>query len=153
LFPKPSSLLHREDKGDDDKVKIKIDKKEKEKGKGKGKGKGKVHPALRALWVFFFSALLHGAWNWVAYGAANLRAELTFFLINFAVCYVETMVGKMFRSQQDGSNVSAADRKSLPPPSLGRRLLGYLWVYGVFFILTPAWQWSMAWIRYGHMVL
>lgn len=105
-----------------------------------------IHLALRAMWVLFFSALFHAACSRAQVGTANLGAEMRFFLTNFAVCYVETLAGMVSRRCH-----GSAAKKS--PPSFKRRILGHLWVYSIFFVIIPAWPWSLAWVRGGQAVV
>ncbi|KAK3338685.1 membrane bound O-acyl transferase family-domain-containing protein, partial [Lasiosphaeria hispida] len=53
--------------------------------------KNTIHPALRALWVFFFSAVFHAAANCAQFGRPNMAKEMKFFMANFAVCHAETV--------------------------------------------------------------
>jgi hypothetical protein len=33
-----------------------------------------------------------------------------------------------------------------------KRMVGYLWVYTVFFCIAPAWQWSQAWALFERLL-
>lgn len=104
-----------------------------------------LHPAARALWVFIFSALYHAVANRMLRGRANLGQELRFFLINFALCYLETLVTKVKKAV-------VGQQKCLATPGIWARFLGYIWVYGVFFSVVPAWQWSQPWGRFWWLL-
>ncbi|KAK0719124.1 membrane bound O-acyl transferase family-domain-containing protein [Lasiosphaeris hirsuta] len=100
--------------------------------------KDTVHPALRALWVFLFSVVFHAAANCAQFGRPDITKEMKFFMANFAVCYAETVAGRVWRGLWGGKRVKSQ-------PGLLRRMLGYVWVYLVFFMLYPTWQWHVAW--------
>ncbi|KAK1751486.1 membrane bound O-acyl transferase family-domain-containing protein [Echria macrotheca] len=86
--------------------------------------------ALRAAGIFAFSAVCHAIVNWIMVYRSNIWQELRFFLVNFAVCMLETQVG-MGKAECGKGAVG-----------WGRRLLGYVWVCAVFFTLAPTWQYS-----------
>ncbi|KAK0624119.1 hypothetical protein B0T14DRAFT_517546 [Immersiella caudata] len=91
--------------------------------------------ALRACWVFSFSALCHAAANWIVVGRANAAQELRFFFVNFLVCWVETRLS---------SGVAGMDSAHTSGWAPGLRCaLGYSRVFLVFFVFAPAWQWSL----------
>ena len=64
--------------------------------KNKNMAKKKKSPALRAFQIFLFSALYHSLANLILRGHANLYHELRFFLVNFLLCYLETLASKFF---------------------------------------------------------
>jgi len=105
----------------------------------------KMHPALRALWIFAFSAGYHALANIVIYGRSNLREELRFFLANFALCYIETLFLKVKASVLQEGAVKTS-------PRMWERMLGYLWVSGVFFAICPAWRWSISWRHFQQLL-
>ncbi|KAE9365915.1 hypothetical protein N431DRAFT_487799 [Stipitochalara longipes BDJ] len=86
---------------------------------------------IRALWIFLLSAICHAVVNWVTMRRSNIRQETQFFLSNYIICVGET----------------AAARSFTPKPFLDggvlMRFVGYTWVFGVFFCLVPAWQYSL----------
>jgi hypothetical protein len=93
--------------------------------------------AFRALWMFLCSAMCHAIVNWVALRRTNIRQEMKFFLSNYALCLVETILGRIF----GGVMVLKG--------SILKRLLGYSWVMFVFFTIVPAWQYSLVYPAEG----
>lgn len=91
-----------------------------------------IKKALRAFWIFTMSALCHAVMNWIMIGQGNTMQELKFFLSNFALCLVETIIEKSFVKSL---------LKSIG--CFGSHLLGYTWVCFIFFCLVPGWQYSM----------
>ena len=66
---------------------------------------------------------------------------MKFFMANFGVCWVETVVGRACRGRTRMEGKS--DRRK--GPGLMRRVVGYVWVYLVFFVLGPGWRWDLVW--------
>jgi hypothetical protein len=93
---------------------------------------GSVRKAIRAFWIFFLSAVCHATVNWLTMARWNLVQELRFFLSNYALCLLETIAGRRMRhrARQLGNTYSW-------------RLLGCIWVLGIFFFIVPAWQYSL----------
>ena len=116
-----------------------------DKGERKGaekQDKRGPNPAVRALWVFVFSAFYHAAANWAEHRKANVVPELKFFLANFAVCFAETIVQKaVVRPRATNPKTSSPGMFMF----ILTRLAGYIWVYLVFFVLVPGWKWPMVW--------
>lgn len=93
-----------------------------------------LHKAARALWMFLVSATCHATINWIVLGKSNAGEEFRFFLCNYAVCTVESILG-----------VEVGRRLQLKDSPI-TRLLGYFWVLGVLFCLVPSWQYSLVYI-------
>jgi hypothetical protein len=88
---------------------------------------------VRALWIFCMSAACHAASNWVMMGRASVVGEFRFFLSNFLICLVETMVEwGLF-----------AEGSCLLQAGAPKRLFGYIWTMLVIFSVAPAWQFSI----------
>ncbi|KAB5515544.1 hypothetical protein GE09DRAFT_1066803 [Coniochaeta sp. 2T2.1] len=85
---------------------------------------------LRAFFVFLYSAIGHAAGNWVMMGHANFVPVARFFLLNYAIWALETVVQRA----AVGTKVEAYLSRIRP--------LGYLWVLAILFALAPAWQYS-----------
>lgn len=85
---------------------------------------------LRAFWMFSLSAIFHSIINWITIRRLNATEEFRFFLCNFAVCFVETMMEHLFKSQLRRRR------------SWNGKLFGYIWVFSVFFCIAPSWQYS-----------
>ncbi|KAL8340953.1 hypothetical protein RB601_006857 [Gaeumannomyces tritici] len=103
-----------------------------------GCGSGVVAMAdkmLAAGWIFFSSSLCHAATGWVLTGRSHAFEQARFFLLNWALCLLETVAGRFFFSGAGGR------RRGAPVPAW-RRMLGYVWVLGIFFALAPGWQYS-----------
>ncbi|KAK4237974.1 hypothetical protein C8A03DRAFT_44210 [Achaetomium macrosporum] len=94
-----------------------------------------ISRALRALWMFTLSAILHAVSNWILTRRANIAQELRFFLSNYVVCLVETVV--------EGKSARGTVALQCPHASVGTRVLGYIWVASVVFCLVPAWQYPL----------
>lgn len=92
-----------------------------------------IRNALRSLWIFLFSACCHAAVSWVRFRTNSLRRELRFFLSNYAICLMETILRWMV-----GVNTIKGGGWFIR-----KRLLGCLWVFIVFFCLVPAWQYPV----------
>lgn len=88
--------------------------------------------ALRALWVFLLSAAGHALVNWVMYRRGYAASEFSFFVLNWAVCLCEHVLGV------DGGRMSG--RLASKPPSTTRRIAGLFSVWLFFFCTVPAWQ-------------
>ncbi|KAK8023579.1 hypothetical protein PG993_011645 [Apiospora rasikravindrae] len=87
-----------------------------------------VGGAFGSFWVFTLSAWSHAVANSILYGQHFLMSELRFFLLNWAVCSVETIAGRTLVARKTfGRGVVAKG-------------LGYGWVFTVFFCIVPAWQ-------------
>ncbi|KAM7182551.1 hypothetical protein V8F33_014227, partial [Rhypophila sp. PSN 637] len=97
-------------------------------------------PLLRGLCMFAMSAVLHMAADWVVVGTLNAKADLFFFLGNYAVCVAETVVGAWWRGRD-------ARRPGCPSSSRAWgwlcRVVGYAWVVCVLVSLTPGWQYPL----------
>ncbi|KLU88304.1 hypothetical protein MAPG_07291 [Magnaporthiopsis poae ATCC 64411] len=92
---------------------------------------------LAAGWIFFSSSLCHAATGWVLTGRSHAYEQARFFLLNWVLCLLETVAGQCFLAK-------GRRRVGAPAPAVPgwRRVLGYVWVLGVFFALTPGWQYS-----------
>ncbi|KAK1974747.1 hypothetical protein LZ30DRAFT_827262 [Colletotrichum cereale] len=88
--------------------------------------------ALRALWVFLLSAAGHAMVNWVMYHRAHAASEFCFFVLNWALCLCEHVLGV------DGGRM--AGRLASKPPSTTRRIAGLFFVWLFFLCTVPAWQ-------------
>jgi len=117
----------------------------KDKETRNGEHAKRANPAVRAFCVFAFSAGYHALTNLVVHGRSNIWGEVRFFMINFGFCYIETVVGKA-RMGMGGGKRGARD------PSRWEKVLGYLWVYGVFFVICPAWQWAISWEEFKWLL-
>lgn len=91
---------------------------------------GLVCKAFRAFWMFFLSAICHAFVNWVMLKNANIIPEMRFFLVNYAVCLVETV----------GKGTSWA---KLEPGWWTTRIIGYAWVLFIFICLVPGWRYPL----------
>ncbi|KAK4040415.1 membrane bound O-acyl transferase family-domain-containing protein [Parachaetomium inaequale] len=84
--------------------------------------------ALRPLCIFLFSAICHSVVNSAVLGRSSVLPEARFFLSNYVLCLLETLLKHLF----NGKGLSNCSRLKRP--------LGYVWVLVVFFALTPGWQ-------------
>ncbi|OTB01713.1 hypothetical protein M426DRAFT_323214 [Hypoxylon sp. CI-4A] len=85
---------------------------------------------LKSLWIFLLSAGCHILVNLVVLRINTTRQELRFFLSNFLVCLLETVVQSILLrklARCAGSNTWL-------------RVLGYAWVFVSFFCTVPAWK-------------
>ncbi|KAF5505454.1 hypothetical protein CGCS363_v005792 [Colletotrichum siamense] len=89
-------------------------------------------PRRFALWVFLLSAAGHALVNWVMYRRGYAASEFSFFVLNWAVCLCEHVLGV------DGRRMSG--RLASKPPSTARRIAGIFSVWLFFFCTVPAWQ-------------
>jgi hypothetical protein len=95
--------------------------------------------ALRALWIFFLSALCHTFINVLTFGTGYTISELRFFLSNFCICFMETMVELSLLKR--GRLLTSRNRFTT--------VFGYLWVLAVFFCLCPNWQYPLIYSLVG----
>lgn len=100
-----------------------------------------VMKALRSLWIFLLSAACHGIVNLVAYRDGNFKAEVRFFMCNWAVCLAETILKQAERGWRNQLKVeSTAQHRAM---SLVRRVCGYAFVFVFFFCTVPAWRYPL----------
>ncbi|KAK4171131.1 hypothetical protein QBC36DRAFT_199988 [Triangularia setosa] len=94
-----------------------------------------LQKTARALGMFCMSAACHAASNWVVMGRASVVGEFRFFISNWFICLLETVIDRF------------AMRRLFPRDSmlaaLWKRLLGYIWTMLVIVCLTPAWQYPV----------
>lgn len=102
----------------------------------------KVQNALRACWVFFFSALCHAAVNFITTHRANAAQEARFFLANCLVCLIETLLSGRRAASRDPTRSQHHTTAKNTEWGYSQYAVGYVWVLAVFFMLAPAWQWS-----------
>lgn len=95
---------------------------------------GMADKMLAAGWIFFSSSLCHAVTGWVLTGRSHAYEQARFFLLNWVLCLLETVAGQCFLAK-------GRPRQGAPVPGW-RRVLGYVWVLGIFFALTPGWQYS-----------
>lgn len=90
-----------------------------------------LQKAARALGMFCMSAACHAASNWVVMGRTSVVGEFRFFISNWFICLLETVIDWFIV------------RRLFPSDSLlaapWKRLLGYIWTMFVIACLTPAW--------------
>ncbi|KAI0883117.1 uncharacterized protein GGS22DRAFT_190424 [Annulohypoxylon maeteangense] len=94
--------------------------------------KRSVRNNLRALWIFLVSGVCHGLVN-LALQRDSMRQDIRFFLSNYIICLVETVV-KSFIWKRSSHSVAS---------SLWLRLLGYVWVLCFFVCTVPAWKYPL----------
>ncbi|KAL8393796.1 hypothetical protein RB595_003518 [Gaeumannomyces hyphopodioides] len=87
---------------------------------------------LAAGWIFFSSSLCHAVTGWVLTGRSHAFEQARFFLLNWVLCLLETVAGRYLWGSR---------RRGAPVPAW-QRVLGYVWVLGIFFALAPGWQYS-----------
>jgi len=81
--------------------------------------------------TFLASGLIH-AWALRIDGQrCGYREEVQFWCVHFGIVALETFVERYLVGESKGSS---------PPPGKGRKLLGYLWVFGVFSWSVPRFQ-------------
>lgn len=85
------------------------------------------HGALVSFWVFTLAALSHAAVNLVLYRQYFLICKLRFFLLNWAVCFAETIM----------RNTLGETRLFRKASSM--KCLGRVWVFTIFFCIVPGW--------------
>lgn len=102
----------------------------------KGSRVAVIMKALKALWIFLLSGICHVAANFAMMRKGNTREEIRFFLSNYMLCFMETIVERTVRGKSRQPTIS----------SIWIRLLGYGWIFAVFFCLVPAWQYSLIYI-------
>ncbi len=98
---------------------------------------GPLWNTFRALWMFGISAGCHAAANWIVMRKANTAGEFRFFLANYVVCVVETVVERKLVRQWTEKH------------GWWTRVVGYSWVVVVMLSLSPGWQYSLIWSAVG----
>ena len=82
------------------------------------------------FFVFLLTGLSHVLVTLRTVPTVNPMSDLEFFMANFAGGLLELLFRRL-----SGRNI----RKS--HVGLGRRILGYLWVFVFFYVIVPPWQW------------
>lgn len=80
---------------------------------------------LNSVWTFFLSAVCHALVNLLLHRRHFFLEELRFFLLNWAICSLEFVVGLVVPNLETTAKI---------------KVLGYVWVLVVFICLVPAWQ-------------
>jgi hypothetical protein len=91
-----------------------------------------VEKCFIAFWVFAFSGVVHALVNLKVDPDTDLFMDLRFLLLNFCGGFVESLVVDLL--------VPGKVKRRVPP--LGRRLLGFAWVYLFFYCTVPSYQWA-----------
>ncbi|KAI1135602.1 membrane bound O-acyl transferase family-domain-containing protein [Hypoxylon sp. FL0543] len=92
-----------------------------------------VRNAAAALWIFLLSACCHVLVDLIVLRRNTIRPELVFFLSNYVVCLVETVVKSSFKERFRRYTRSC----------IWLRLVGYAWVSIFFFSTVPAWKYPL----------
>jgi hypothetical protein len=95
-----------------------------------------IWSTLRAFWMFLASAICHAAADWTITRRLDIAREVRFFLSNFALCFMERLVGLAFW----GGSTKERCRWAC--------FVGYLWVMAAFFVLVPPWYFPL---MYHHL--
>lgn len=91
---------------------------------------------LRSLWVFAMSAACHARMNWALYRQNTFVAEVRFWMVNWAVCLLETILSRTMKD-------AWVDLRFRRQHWRLRRVLGYLFVWAFFMCTVPAWQYPL----------
>ncbi|KAI2470731.1 membrane bound O-acyl transferase family-domain-containing protein [Annulohypoxylon bovei var. microspora] len=92
--------------------------------------------ALKALWIFLLSGICHVAVNFATMRNGNTRGEIRFFILNYILCLLETIIQRLARGKF----------RQPARGSIWVRLFGYGWVFLIFFCVVPAWQYSLVYM-------
>jgi len=95
---------------------------------------------LWSFWIFLMSAACHGAVNLVVYRQAHLMTEIRFFLCNWTVCLVETLLSQATKRMKKQFAGSLGPRWAI---EVVGRICGYIFVLGFFFCTVPAWRYPL----------
>ena len=86
-----------------------------------------------AFWVFAFSGICHALVNSkVDPETRDAFMDLRFLLLNFCGGFVELLVVEFL--------IPWSVKRRVPP--LGRKILGFVWVYAFFYCTVPSYQWA-----------
>ncbi|KAK4172967.1 hypothetical protein QBC36DRAFT_143419, partial [Triangularia setosa] len=83
------------------------------------------------------SAVFHAVSNWVLARRAHTKREVRFSLSNYVVFLAETVLERRQKMIRTNGALSGGAW------AVGTRLVGYIWVMGVFSCLVPAWQYPL----------
>lgn len=92
--------------------------------------------SLKALWIFSLSGIGHIVVDLATTGNGNSTAQLRFFLLNFILCLIETVLLNILRERCQKSG-----RLSIWV------IFGYGWVFIIFFCLVPGWIYPVIYTR------
>lgn len=90
------------------------------------------------LWTFILSAACHTAMEWSTgeYSQSKLRGHFYFYLANFCAGALETFVLPLVNRAWKTDSML----RRMAWSHLGRRIIGYVWVFSFFFWISPKFQ-------------
>lgn len=93
--------------------------------------------AFIAFWAFLLSGIYHAIADWQAREVCVPSADLLFFIVNFGAAAIETIaVPGIIRVGKKRNDILCRYILS----DMGRKLIGFVWVFGIFFWVVPKWQ-------------
>jgi len=96
---------------------------------------------LRSFWIFLMSAVCHGMVGLVVYRQANFSAEIRFFLSNWIICLLETILIQVLKKWKKRPDINSIRWKWAL--RFIRRVCGYTSVFFFFFCTVPAWRYPL----------
>ena len=113
---------------------------------GIGVGDGYAERVFVVFWTFFVSGVCHGVAGWQAGGrASEMAADVLFFTANFVAGMIEKVVVDMVDkelSKKKGSGLGIRIIRHIVESEVGKKTVGFAWVFGFFFWIVPKWQYG-----------
>ncbi|KAI9754892.1 MAG: hypothetical protein M4579_004492 [Chaenotheca gracillima] len=91
-----------------------------------------------AFWTFFLSGICHAVSDWQGGELGMPMDDVYFFVANFVAGAVETVVVQL--ANRALKNNGHDRLQQILWSDAGRRIIGFVWVLGFFFWITPKWQ-------------
>ncbi|KAG2022028.1 hypothetical protein GB937_004122 [Aspergillus fischeri] len=91
-----------------------------------------------AFWAFFVSGIFHVVADWASGEPCYLIDDMFFFVANFLAGAIESAIGKGLENAMKRSKNGMV--RGLLRSGIVRKMIGYIWVLGFMFWITPKWQ-------------
>jgi hypothetical protein len=91
-----------------------------------------------AFWAFFVSGIFHVVADWASGEPRYPIDDMLFFIANFLAGAIESAIGKGLENAMKRSENGKV--RGLLRSGIVRKIVGYTWVLGFMFWITPKWQ-------------
>ncbi|GIJ83905.1 hypothetical protein Asppvi_002736 [Aspergillus pseudoviridinutans] len=91
-----------------------------------------------AFWTFLLSGIFHVVADWAAGEPCYPIDDMLFFIANFLAGAIESAIGKRLEHAMKESENGRV--RWLFRSGIARKIIGYVWVLGFMFWITPKWQ-------------